>query len=226
MNLEILEAGYEKLSEIGVKYASGQELWRTAIEDIELIGNTSFRIKLVRPSSGRARGGYIYLFRNSMKPENLILREEWMGKDSGWSKQIEAGLEIRRGTYIVAYGPTFTVDVNVPATTVTLINGNAFDFQGSVASPISQVIHRVESFYQIARQALGYDGHNAGIILSEGGVFAEGRRVQSLRINKSQPSGVMTFRDLKLQSGKTYNVWIWLWNTNRPIAGYSFTLPK
>ncbi len=220
-NIEI-----ENLTNFKVEYASKDSLSETGIEDIEIVGNTSFRINLNRPSTGRALGGYIYLYEDSLDGKQVV-KQYWEGKESGWSAKIETGVEIRRGRYVVAYGPTYTVDVDVPATTVTLINGNAFDFQSSVASPISNSVNRVELFYQFARTCLGHNNYNAGIVLAEGSTFGEGNVIQQTNIDIHGPnSGVEGFYNLRLQSGQSYNVWIWLWNTNRPIAGYSFTLPR
>ncbi|MBI9060906.1 MAG: hypothetical protein JEZ14_02880 [Marinilabiliaceae bacterium] len=216
----------EKLNNPNALFANKDQLWHTNIDDIEIVGNASFKIYLERPETGNALGGYIYLYEDSLDGKQ-ILRKYWGGQTSGWSEKIDAGVEIRRGRYVVAYGPTYTVDVDVPATTVTLINGNAFDFQGSVNSPISNSLKRVETYYQFARTCLGFNRYNVGIVLAEGGKFGEGSVIQHISIDIDGPnSGVRSFNNLNLKSGQTYNVWIWMWNMNRPIAGYSFTLPK
>jgi hypothetical protein len=200
------------------------KLWRTSISNITVLTPGSLKFKITRPDSGDAKGGYVYLYEDVLGG-NPIVREYYAGNASGDFTVKSDKIDLYNGHYVLGYGPHYTDNVNIIATTVQLDNGNAYNLESSVCSPISHSINEVTSFYSFARNVLGFSHYASMVTIREGGILGKGNQVGVTQISTdANNKGTVILSNLKLSYGKTYNVCINLYSSVRPVAGYSFTL--
>ncbi|WP_421919343.1 hypothetical protein [Marinifilum sp.] len=214
----------EMLPEVKSYYGVSQQ-WKTAISNVSVLGRGHLKCKITRPDSGSAKGGYVYLYKDEIGGVPVV-REYFAGQQSGYFEIKSDNIDLYNGHYVLAYGPHFSDDVNILASTVQLDNGFAYNLESCLCSPISASINEATCYYVFASNVLGFSHYDSWVQIREGSVFGEGTIIAQTSIPKTSNRKGTKVIEATLRYGHTYNVCINLYSSVRPVAGYSFTMEE
>lgn len=202
--------------------------WRTSISEVKLTGTGSLECTIERPNTGDANGGYLMLYLNGISVSGQpVIRQYFSGKGSFKATISSNEVDFTKHNYVLCYAPHYIDNIRMVVTSVQILFGRPINLKMSACVGISVETDRVTSYYLYDSNPLGYGFYPAWIIVREGAVFGQGRQVGILQLNSSDPAeGTANVRTEILKKGQTYNVTSTLYSTVRPVAGYTFTVPK
>ena len=208
---------------------ASDQTWRTSITDVQLTGRGSLKCNVQRPDSGSSTGGYLMLYKDEISVSGTpVIRQFYSGKGDFSAEIGSDEVDFTKHNYVLCYAPHYSDNIRMVVTSVQIMFGRPFNLKLSACAGISQETNSVTSYYTYDSNPLGFGYYNAWILVREGGVMGEGAQVGISSLDRFGPAeGVcVTSIAVPLQRGKTNNVTTNLYSTVRPVAGYTFTVPR
>ncbi|WP_435263372.1 hypothetical protein [Tenacibaculum sp. nBUS_03] len=211
------------------QYVKVDQIWKTAISNIQLTGAKSLKCHVERPDSGSSTGGYLMLYLNEITPNvEPIIRQFHSGKGDFNAEVASDAIDFTKNNYVLAYAPHYSDNVKIVVSSAKIFFGSPIDLRLSACTHISHEIKSVTSFYKFDSNPLGFGYYNSWMIIREGSTFGEGRQVGIAQLDHNDPAqGIKVVSTIEfLKRGQTYNVSTTIYSTVRPVAGYTFTITK